>query len=80
MEFTRLPKYIRGTTFVNLKTGGLRPVIDTHLMAVLTFTLSPEAVGKMHDALICLGKFNESVSLEATRDHVSSLKAKSVSL
>ncbi|OBT62666.1 hypothetical protein VE03_07509 [Pseudogymnoascus sp. 23342-1-I1] len=39
-------------------------------MAVLTFTLSPEAVGKMHDALICLGKFNESVSLEATRDHL----------
>jgi hypothetical protein len=80
LEFTRLPKYIRRTTFVNLKTGGLRPVIDTHLMAVLTFTLSPEAVGKMHDALICLGKFNESVSLEATRDHVSSLKVKSVSL
>lgn len=47
-------------------------------MAVLTFTLSPEAVGKMHDALICLGKFNESVSLEATRDHVCSLKAEIV--
>ncbi|KFY91744.1 hypothetical protein V498_05344 [Pseudogymnoascus sp. VKM F-4517 (FW-2822)] len=49
-------------------------------MAVLTFTLSPEAVGKMHDALICLGKFNESVSLEATRDHAlaSIFKGRSV--
>ncbi|ELR06418.1 hypothetical protein GMDG_02134 [Pseudogymnoascus destructans 20631-21] len=69
-EFMRQPKYIRPTTFVNLKTGGLRPVTDTYPMAVLTFTLSPEAVGKIHDALICLGKFNESVSLEATRDHL----------
>lgn len=47
-------------------------------MAVLTFTLSPEAVGKMHDAFICLGKFNESVSLEATKDHVRQLNSERV--
>lgn len=42
-------------------------------MAVLTFSLSPENVGKLHDALVCLGKFHESVSFEATRDHVRHL-------
>ncbi|RDL35149.1 Rad9-domain-containing protein [Venustampulla echinocandica] len=37
-------------------------------MAILTFTLSPEGIGKLHDALACLGKFSESVSIEASHD------------
>ncbi|KAG0648557.1 DNA repair rad9 [Hyphodiscus hymeniophilus] len=37
-------------------------------MAVLNFTLSPEALGKLHDALVCLGKFSEAVSIEAVHD------------
>jgi cell cycle checkpoint control protein RAD9A len=40
-------------------------------MAVLTFTINPEALGKLHDALVCLGKFSESVCLEASSDRVS---------
>jgi cell cycle checkpoint control protein RAD9A len=39
-------------------------------MAVLNFTLSPEAIGKLHDALVCLGKFSEAVSIEAVHDKV----------
>lgn len=39
-------------------------------MAVLAFTLSPEAIGKLHDALVCLGKFSEAVSIEASHDKV----------
>lgn len=34
-------------------------------MPLLSLTLAPEAVGKLHDVLVCLGKFSESVSLEA---------------
>ncbi|KAL3425603.1 hypothetical protein PVAG01_02394 [Phlyctema vagabunda] len=34
-------------------------------MAILNFTLNPESLGKLHDALVCLGKFSESVSIEA---------------
>lgn len=41
------------------------------IMAVLRFSLDPAALGKLHDALVCLGRFHESVCLEATRDHVS---------
>lgn len=39
-------------------------------MAVLSFTLSPEAVGRFYDSLVCLGKFSESVTIEATKDRV----------
>jgi cell cycle checkpoint control protein RAD9A len=39
-------------------------------MAILNFTLSPEALSKLHDALACLGKFSESVSIEAVHDKV----------
>lgn len=39
-------------------------------MAILGFTLSPEAIGKLHDALVCLGKFSEAVSVQASRDKV----------
>lgn len=39
-------------------------------MAVLSFTLSPEAVGRFYDNLVCLGKFSESVTIEATKDRV----------
>lgn len=37
-------------------------------MAVLKFTIEPEAISKLHDVLVCLGRFQESVCLEATRD------------
>ncbi|KAA8573156.1 hypothetical protein MFRU_027g00070 [Monilinia fructicola] len=35
-------------------------------MAILTFTLTPDTLNKFHDALVCLGKFSETVSIEAT--------------
>jgi cell cycle checkpoint control protein RAD9A len=39
-------------------------------MTVLNFILSPEAVGKLNNALVCLGRFSESVSIESNKDHV----------
>ncbi len=37
----------------------------------LSFVLSNEAVARIHDAVLCLAKFGELVSLEARRDRVS---------
>jgi hypothetical protein len=39
-------------------------------MVVLNFTLTPEAASKIHDLLVCLGKFSETVAIEARRDRV----------
>lgn len=39
-------------------------------MAVINFTLSEEGVNALRDALACLGKFSEEVSLEAKSDRV----------
>ena len=39
-------------------------------MAILNFTISPESLGRFHDSLVCLGKFSESVAIEATQDKV----------
>ena len=39
-------------------------------MALLSFNLSPEAVGRFYDSLVCLGKFSEAVTIEATKDRV----------
>lgn len=39
-------------------------------MVVLNFTLTPEAASKVHDLLVCLGKFDETVLLEARREKV----------
>ena len=35
---------------------------------VLKFTLSPQSTQKIHDALVCLSKFNETVALDARPD------------
>ncbi|KAH8821566.1 DNA repair protein-like protein rad9 [Xylogone sp. PMI_703] len=37
-------------------------------MAILNFSLSPEALGQLHDVLICLGKFSEAVAIQANND------------
>lgn len=39
-------------------------------MAVVSFTLSEEGVTILRDALICLNKFSDDVSLEARKDKV----------
>jgi cell cycle checkpoint control protein RAD9A len=39
-------------------------------MAVLNFTLMPDAAAKLHDLLVCLGKFSDTVAIEARRDRV----------
>jgi cell cycle checkpoint control protein RAD9A len=39
-------------------------------MVVLNFTLTPEAAAKVHDLLVCLGKFNDTVVIEARRERV----------
>lgn len=46
----------------------------TIIMAALSFSLLPSALIRLHDALTCLSKFNESVSIEAEYDLVSSEK------
>ncbi|RYO87713.1 hypothetical protein DL766_005018 [Monosporascus sp. MC13-8B] len=40
-------------------------------MAVVKFTLSEEGVSVLRDALSCLGKFSDEVSLEAKRDQLA---------
>ncbi|KAK7712734.1 hypothetical protein SLS57_007688 [Botryosphaeria dothidea] len=40
-------------------------------MVALNFTLQPEALAALHDVLVCLGKFSESVSIEARRERLS---------
>lgn len=42
-------------------------------MAFLAFTLSEEGVAAFRDALTCLNKFSDDVSLEARRDYVRSV-------
>ncbi|KAJ4304998.1 hypothetical protein N0V90_000526 [Kalmusia sp. IMI 367209] len=37
-------------------------------MVVLNFTLTPEAASKIHDLLVCLGKFSDTVAIEARRE------------
>lgn len=39
-------------------------------MTVLSFSLSPIATGHIYDALICLAKFGEAVSIEAKGEKV----------
>ncbi|KAF2398495.1 DNA repair protein Rad9 [Trichodelitschia bisporula] len=39
-------------------------------MVKLTFTLTPDASARLHDALSCLGKFGDSVSFEARKDQL----------
>ncbi|KAF2086706.1 DNA repair protein Rad9 [Saccharata proteae CBS 121410] len=40
-------------------------------MVTLNFTLMPSASAALHDALVCLAKFSETVSIEARRDRLS---------
>ncbi|KAF1842411.1 uncharacterized protein K460DRAFT_380268 [Cucurbitaria berberidis CBS 394.84] len=37
-------------------------------MVVLNFTLTPQAASKLHDLLVCLGKFSDTVAVEARRE------------
>ena len=43
-------------------------------MVVLNFTLTPEAASKIHDLLVCLGKFSEIVAIEARPERVGGLE------
>ncbi|TQS35889.1 hypothetical protein Golomagni_03678 [Golovinomyces magnicellulatus] len=36
-------------------------------MAILTFSLNPESLNKFYDVLVCLGKFSDYVSIEASQ-------------
>ncbi|KAK5118044.1 hypothetical protein LTR62_004090 [Meristemomyces frigidus] len=40
-------------------------------MAVLSFSLTPEATGRVHDALVCLAKFGEYVAIEARAEKLT---------
>lgn len=39
-------------------------------MYSLSFTLNLDGVTRMHDAVLCLAKFSDTVSLEARSKHV----------
>ncbi len=39
-------------------------------MTTLSFTLAPEGVARLHEIVVCLGKFSESVSIEARHSSV----------
>lgn len=41
-------------------------------MAILNFSLMPEATAKVFELLVCLAKFGESVAIEARSDKVGS--------
>ena len=41
-------------------------------MVKLNFTLSPEAAGKVHAIVACLGRFSDLVSMEARQEKVGS--------
>lgn len=49
-------------------------------MAILSFTLSEEGVSTFRDALICLNKFSDDLSLEARKDSVSQKIEMNISL
>jgi cell cycle checkpoint control protein RAD9A len=40
-------------------------------MVSLKFVLTPEAAARVHNVLVCISKFSESVSIEARKDRVS---------
>ena len=42
-------------------------------MAALEFTLSPSAAALLHGVLLCLSRFNDTVSFDAREENVSSL-------
>lgn len=41
-------------------------------MSILSFSLNVEGVARIHDAVQCLAKFSDVVSLEARSNHVGS--------
>lgn len=41
-------------------------------MALVNFTLSEDGVSAFNDALVCIHKFSDDVSLEVKKDKVSS--------
>jgi cell cycle checkpoint control protein RAD9A len=43
-------------------------------MTALSFALSPEATATVHNALICLAKFGETVCMEARGDMVDLIR------
>jgi cell cycle checkpoint control protein RAD9A len=45
--------------------------LTSSTMAVLSFSLSPEATGRIYELLICLAKFGESVAIEARSEKLT---------
>jgi hypothetical protein len=51
-------------------TSSPKTHITKYKMAVLSFSLTPEATGRIYEALVCLAKFGELVAIEARGDKV----------
>lgn len=62
---TTLSFRLAGILFLLIKLG--QPIE----MSALSFSFSLEATAKVHDALICLAKFGETVCMEARGDIVN---------
>lgn len=77
MVITRLIDYVTrvrvGDQRLQLDSTLARKAGNIYEMAHLSFSLSPDALVRLHDVLTCLGKFDESVALEAEYDLVSLL-------
>lgn len=60
----------RKSTEPAIQPQALRLPSTNGRMAVLSFSLTPEATGGVYEALVCLAKFGESVAIEARGDKV----------
>lgn len=43
-------------------------------MPALSFSLLPASLSRLHEALVCLGKFGDTVGIEAEHDIVRDLR------
>lgn len=48
------------------------------MMAVVSFSLTPEATAKLNELLVCLAKFGESVALEAKNEKARQVRVSAV--
>jgi hypothetical protein len=68
----RPPRNVKTTNHQQSHTQRL--TLTNQNMAVLSFSLTPEATGRIYEALVCLAKFGEAVAIEARGDKASFLE------
>ena len=66
-DYMRLCKAVE-LRFIN--NWSILPISRPSNMPTWNLTLDPKAVAQVHDILVCLGRFGETVSIEARRNKV----------